>query len=414
LLCEKYSHEKQLLLSAAFVLFHSLLNAQPADDLNFRYKEITLPHLMQKLQTGEKDFVILDVRTKGEYYDTVSSGKHLNLGHIKSAINIPIQDLQQKPEALKQLEPYRDKEIYVICSHSYRSRAVSKLLVQNNFSGVTNIQGGMSEWFRNYDELKPYAGYHETNISYSNISPSQLFGKLKTNDPVVFIGFSNNPRFWFDSMMVALYKHFPEFKDASFFKPADSLLVLEKAKASSGKTIVLFNTIGGGAAEATEWLAKNGIPNVNYLVGNIGGFYEYVANYQQEGDIKKYLAPKSGIRFFTPLSFCKSKPANYQWVDLRHDTTFNKITNGTRLSYKTIKDAVNFPFYKTADDFAQQFPDKNKNYLFIPQQGYVGFELADEVIKRGYQIHWLMGGIERWEWYTNNIEAFPCKDYLIK
>ena len=50
--------------------------------------------------------------------------KHLNLGHIKSAINIPIQDLQQKPEAIKQLEPYKDKEIYVICSHSYRSRAV--------------------------------------------------------------------------------------------------------------------------------------------------------------------------------------------------------------------------------------------------------------------------------------------------
>ena len=57
----------------------------------------------------------------------------------------------------------------------------------------------MSEWFRNYDELKPYAGYRENNISYSNISPSQLFGKLKSNQPVVFIGFSNNPRFWWDS-----------------------------------------------------------------------------------------------------------------------------------------------------------------------------------------------------------------------
>jgi len=215
-------------------------------------------------------------------------------------------------------------------------------------------------------------------------------------------------------MVVAYYKHFPEFKDARFFKAADSLLVLEAAKAASGKTIVLFNTIGNGAAEAAEWLTQKGIPNVNYLVGNIGGFYEYLANYQQQGDIKKYLSPNSNIWFFTPLSYCKSKTVNQQWVDLRHDTTFNKVTNGTRLSYKTIKGAVNFPFYKSADEFAQQFPDKNKTYLFIPQQGYVGFELADELIKKGYKIHWLMGGIERWEWYTNNIEGFPCKDYLIK
>ena len=405
---------KQYILSALCSLFCSFLIAQPADDLNFRYKEITLPELMQKLQQGKNDFVILDVRTKGEYHDTVSSGKHLNLGHIKSAINIPLQDLQQKPEALKELEPYKDKEIYVICSHSYRSRTISKLLVQNNFSGVTNVQGGMSEWFRNYDELKPYAGYREKNISYTIASPSQVFGQLKTNKPIQFIGFSNAPRFAFDSMVVAFYKHFPEFKNVTYFKPADSLLVLEKARQAKGKTIILFNTIGGGAAEATEWLTQKGIPNVSYLVGNIGGFYEYLANYHGDSDIKKYLSPASSIRFFTPLSFCKAKPANHQWIDLRHDTTYNKITNGTRLSYKTIKDAVNFPFYKTADEFARQFPDKNKNYLFIPQQGYIGLELADELIKRGYKIQWLMGGIERWEWYTNNIEEFNCKDYLVK
>jgi len=405
---------KQLIFIAVCLFSGSYLKAQTTEDINFAYKEITLPHLMKKVQQGEKDFVILDVRTKGEYYDTVSGARHLNLGHIKSAINIPLQDLQQKPEALKELEQYKDKEIYVICSHSYRSRTISKLLLQYKFSNITNVQGGMSEWFRNYDELKPYSGYREHSISYNNISPSEVFSKLKANEPVRFIGFSNSPRFFFDSMVVAYYKHFPEFKDVTFFKATDSSLVLEAAKAAGGKTIVLFNTIGGGAGEMADWLTKNGVSNVNYLVGNIGGFYEYLANYQRQSDITKYLSPTSSIKFFTPLSFCKSKPVSSQWIDLRHDTTYNKITNGTRLSYKTIKGAVNFPFYKSADEFVQQFPDKNKTYLFIAQQGYVGFELADELLKKGYKIHWLMGGIERWEWYTNNIEGFPCKDYLIK
>jgi rhodanese-related sulfurtransferase len=145
---------KHFIIPAVCLLSLSYLKAQTTtDDLNFAYKEITLPHLMQKVQQGQKNFVILDVRTKGEYFDTVSGARHLNLGHIKSAINIPLQDLQQKPEALKELEQYKDKEIYVICSHSYRSRTISKLLLQNNFSNIINVQGGMSEWFRNYDEL---------------------------------------------------------------------------------------------------------------------------------------------------------------------------------------------------------------------------------------------------------------------
>jgi rhodanese-related sulfurtransferase len=406
---------KRLTILSLYLLTIYSLPAQPATDLNFRYKEITMPRLMQKLQKGHNDFIILDVRTKGEFHDTLSGGKHLNIGHIKGAINIPLQDLQRNPEALQPLEPYKNKDIYVICSHSYRSRTISKLLLEKNFANITNVQGGMSEWFRNYDELKPYADkFYEESISYTNVSPSGLFQKLKANEPVEFIGFSNTPRFFFDSVIATLFQYFPDFKNVSYFKPADSLQVLEKVKAANGKPIVLFNTVGGGAAETADWLSQKGISNVNYLIGNLTGFYEYLVNYQESSDVKKYLAPKSNIQFFTPLSFCKTRLPFLQWVDLRHDTLFNKITNGTRLSYKTITDAVNFPFYKTADDFVNQFRDKTRLYLFIPQQGYIGLELAAELVKRGYMIDWLIGGIERWEWYTNNVEVFTCKDYLSK
>lgn len=379
------------------------------------YKEISLPQLMKKIQQGEKDYIILDVRTRGEYADTLSRAKNLNLGHIKGAINIPIQDLQRNPDALAQLNDYKDKDIYVICSHSYRSRAVSNLLMSNGFTKVTNTRGGMTEWYRNYDELKPYAAsMFENTVSYKNLAPSQLFQKLKANEPIEFIGMRNTPRFFFDSVSVTFYKYFPEFKNASYFKASDSAQMLEKARAANGKTIILFNMVGSGGGESADWLAKSGIPNVHYLIGNLTGFYEYLVNYQESSDVKKYLSPKSNIQFFTPLSFCKTRLPFLQWVDLRHDTLFNKTTNGTKLSYKTIDGAVNFPYYKTADEFVRQFPDKTKLYLLIPHEGYIGLELADELVKKGYSVDYLIGGIERWEWYTNNIDPFTCKDYLVK
>jgi rhodanese-related sulfurtransferase len=368
---------------------------------------------MEKIRRGGNDFLLLDVRTKGEFHDSLSSSKHLNLGHIRGALNIPIQDLQQKPEMLQRLEAYKDRDIYVICSHSYRSRTVSKLLLSKNFSKVTNVRGGMSEWFRDYDQLKSFEGFREKNVSYNYISPSQLLALLKKKEKIGFFGFSNPPRFFFDSLITNLYRYFPDFRNTSYFRAADSARILEKARQAGGKTLVLYNTVGAGGAEIAEWLTLKGIRNVYYLAGNLAGFFEHLANFENK-HLDDYLSEKSRLNFFTPLSFCQYKPGSYQWVDLRHDTVFNKITNGTRLSYKTIRGAINFPFYKTAEEFISLFPDKTKSYLVIPQQGYVGLELANELVEKGYRMFWLLGGIERWEWYTNNIPGFPCADDLVK
>ncbi len=379
------------------------------------YNEITLPDLLRKASKDPGKYVILDVRTKGEYHDSLSSSKHLNIGHIKNALNIPLQDLTQNPDAIQQLDQYKDKEVYVICSHSYRSRTISNLLTANGFANVTNVKGGMSEWFRNYEELRPFREkFYEEGIAYNNISPEELYKKIESGQGVEFIGFANPPRTNFDSTIVSLYKYLPDFKNVKYFTLADSLKILDKAKQAYGKTIVTFNTIGPGGAEAADWLAQKGISNVNYLVGNIGGFYEYLMNYRTTEDQKKIMDKKSGVNFYTPLSFCKQVPSNFQFIDLRHDTSFNKATNGVKLTYKELKGSTNFPFYKNPDEFAAKYSDKSKMYVLIPQQGYVGLELADALIKKGYSIGWLQGGIERWEWYTNNVAGFDCGGYLVK
>ena len=397
------------IILASFVATLLLLQSALAQN---NYNEISLPQLMEKVKQGGKGYIILDVRSNGEYVDTVPGGRHIGIGRIKTAVNIPIQDLLQKPEAIAQLEKYKNEDVYVICSHSYRSRRISNLLMEKGFTHVTNVKGGMTEWYRNNDVLHPYAaGILENNIAYHNMAPAQLYRKLKGHEPIDLIGFRSPPRFFFDSLVAPLYNLYPDFKMATYFQPADTLALLEKLKGNKDKTIVLFNTIGGGASETAVWLTQKGYKQVNHLNGNLVAFYEYLANYQAAtaGD---YMTLKSNLHFYTPLSFCQNRPANTQWVDLRHDTSFNKTTQGTKLSYKTLKGAVNFPFYKSADEFEKAFPDKSKLYILLPEQGYVGVDLVNALLKKGYRLGWLIGGLERWEWYTNNIDEFNCKDYF--
>lgn len=81
--------------------------------------------------------ILLDVRTKDEF-----EGKAVpNLGRLKNAINLPIQELEAK---ISLLAAYKDEEIIVYCSHSRRSPRASYILTQNGFKKVTNMAGGMS------------------------------------------------------------------------------------------------------------------------------------------------------------------------------------------------------------------------------------------------------------------------------
>jgi hypothetical protein len=40
--------------------------------------------------------------------------------------------------------------------------------------------------------------------------------------------------------------------------------------------------------------------------------------------------------------------------------------------------------------------------------------LADALTKMGYKISWMIGGLDRWEWYMNNVEDFKCNDLLVQ
>jgi len=81
---------------------------------------------------NEKDIIILDVRTEGEYKG--------ELGHLKGAKLIPIGELDRR---IGELAGYKNKKILVYCHSGVRSRRASGILSKNGFTNVLNIASGM-------------------------------------------------------------------------------------------------------------------------------------------------------------------------------------------------------------------------------------------------------------------------------
>jgi len=73
--------------------------------------------------------VILDVRSKGEYYG----------GHIKGSINISVDSLSSNLNTLK-----KDIPIITCCASGMRSASAKLILKSNGFSDVYNGGGWMS------------------------------------------------------------------------------------------------------------------------------------------------------------------------------------------------------------------------------------------------------------------------------
>ena len=86
-----------------------------------------------KFISNDKEFVILDVRTKEEYDN----------GHIPGAKLVPIQVLSMK---LEQLYKYKDKPVLVYCASGGRSPRAVDTLVNNDFKNIYHLSRGISSW----------------------------------------------------------------------------------------------------------------------------------------------------------------------------------------------------------------------------------------------------------------------------
>jgi rhodanese-related sulfurtransferase len=102
-------------------------------------KQISVEDVNQSV-LDEKQVVLLDVRTPGEY----------ERGHIKNSINVPVDDLEIK---IGEAIPDKSKTVYAYCLSGSRSNVAVNILSQLGYGAAFSMANGLLKWRANKFEL---------------------------------------------------------------------------------------------------------------------------------------------------------------------------------------------------------------------------------------------------------------------
>lgn len=131
---------KKYLLIAVVVLAVIMSACAPVNTESEKEQETSAPIIKIINDTPEKfesniqgEFLLLDVRTQGEYDE----------GHIEGTELIPVDELASR---LDEIEEYKDLPVLVYCRSGNRSITASNILIENGFEEVHNLLGGIGAW----------------------------------------------------------------------------------------------------------------------------------------------------------------------------------------------------------------------------------------------------------------------------
>ncbi|BAQ35110.1 rhodanese-like domain-containing protein [Dehalococcoides sp. THU3] len=107
----------------------------PVDDVNLpAVQNISVAEAKALIDqnSGSADFVILDVRTPSEYAQ----------GHIPGAVNLDYYASFENSLFLLD----KNKTYLVYCRSGNRSISAAQLMLENSFTSIYNMQGGINVW----------------------------------------------------------------------------------------------------------------------------------------------------------------------------------------------------------------------------------------------------------------------------
>lgn len=125
-----------ILLIGMLTLAFDIRTVGPAGSTNYGvvsasgYIDVDASEAKQMIESNP-DLAILDVRTLEEYES----------GHIENAVLIPVTELEYRIDELD-----KQKDTLVYCKSGGRSATASQILVDNGFSSVYNMLGGITAW----------------------------------------------------------------------------------------------------------------------------------------------------------------------------------------------------------------------------------------------------------------------------
>jgi rhodanese-related sulfurtransferase len=100
------------------------------ENSGFEYGDVTVEQAKQLIKE-KPSLVTVDVRTVSEYDD----------GHIEGALNIPVQEIEDRLNELSK----RD-EILVYCRTGNRSSTAIEIMKENGFTKIYHMNRGITAW----------------------------------------------------------------------------------------------------------------------------------------------------------------------------------------------------------------------------------------------------------------------------
>ncbi|MEH1822210.1 MAG: molybdopterin-synthase adenylyltransferase MoeB [Nostoc sp.] len=107
-------------------------------------QEITVKDLKELLDSGAKDFVLLDVRNPNEY----------DIAKIPGSVLVPLPDIENGNGVAKVKEILNGHRLIAHCKMGGRSAKALAILKESGIAG-TNVKGGITAWSREVDPSVP-------------------------------------------------------------------------------------------------------------------------------------------------------------------------------------------------------------------------------------------------------------------
>ncbi|MCW3108830.1 MAG: rhodanese-like protein [Segetibacter sp.] len=390
---------KTKLLFAALALFSVTAKAQhPFKYDNTIYKAVYLNEAFRLMDSSQK-YLLLDVRSPGEYADTAQHTA-MNIGRIKGAVNI---DIDSVPAHLPELKKYMNEPVFIYCSHSQRSRRVSKLLADNGFQKVYNINGGMTLVNETDAGRFPYKSkVLVTNTFYKNIASADALNLVKNTPDLVIIDIRTEREFASrDSLQrnnIGRFSNAINIPQEVFAEKFDSYKIL------NNKPVLLYDLDGYNSMDVVDILRSKGFTQIYNLFEGLSAFScDHAVNRDLRNQlltnapVYKMLDTEAGIDLL-------KQNANLVILDVRPIDEYENKSAKTYLNLGRIKGAVHIPSLGSLEKFIQE-KDRSAQFLVYGSGSDFGNVVCQTLVKKGFRyVNLLSQGLYRFVWSTANIE----------
>jgi rhodanese-related sulfurtransferase len=376
---------------------------------NVLYKTVFVEDLCTQLKSNP-NAVLLDVRSKGEYEDT-STFYALNIGRLKNTVHLDINEMSTR---WRELLPYKDKTMYVMCSHSQRSRRVSKMLADSGFTNIVNVNGGLTT----YNLLSAVHNVckdqlYETHNQYKLVSPLALCDFMAKNKDVFILDVRG------DSAYRGI--HTDERQNMMGKMNGSVNIPLATLRTSTdgvpkGKRILVIDNFGADAAQAAGLLAANGYTDVHVLFNGLDMLVSLGS--QQAGCTGKLVAATTKPRFLPADDFDAWMKQNkaVTIVDVRPADEFNNQAKQAFRNMGQIRNAINIPAPELEQRSAELGNKSGPVVLYHFSSGAPDVcNAARKLTDLGFrEVYVLYGGIFNLRWRAANIkDKSHLKDYVV-